>query len=44
VQALKALLRSVGLGSQVLAIEAQGGWAALLSAESHLWGVQVVAR
>eukprot|EP00075_Anas_platyrhynchos_P014944 XP_027304197.1 maestro heat-like repeat-containing protein family member 6 isoform X2 [Anas platyrhynchos] len=44
VQALKALLRSVGLESQVLAIEAQGGWAALLSAESHLWGVQVVAR
>eukprot|EP00075_Anas_platyrhynchos_P015396 XP_027304649.1 maestro heat-like repeat family member 5 isoform X3 [Anas platyrhynchos] len=44
VQALKALLRSVGLGSQVLAIEAQGVWAALLSAESHLWGVQVVAR
>ncbi|XP_040425052.1 maestro heat-like repeat-containing protein family member 7 [Cygnus olor] len=44
VQSLKALLRSVGLGSQVLAIEAQGGWAALLSAESHLWGVQVVAR
>nr|XP_038042095.1 uncharacterized protein LOC113845082 isoform X2 [Anas platyrhynchos] len=44
VQALKALLRSVGLGSPVLAIEAQGGWAALLSAESHLWGVQVVAR
>lgn len=43
-QALKALLRSVGLGSQVLAIEAQGVWAALLSAESHLWGVQVVAR
>lgn len=38
------LLCSVGLESQVLAIEAQGGWDALLSPQGHLMGVGIVAR
>ncbi|NXK50632.1 MROH7 protein, partial [Chauna torquata] len=44
VQSMKVLLRTMDLESQVLAIEAQGGWEALLSTETHFWGVQVVAR
>ncbi|XP_021237642.1 maestro heat-like repeat-containing protein family member 7, partial [Numida meleagris] len=44
VQALKLLLCSVGLQRQMEAIQEQGGWDALLSAVTHLQGVQVVAR
>lgn len=43
-QALKLLLCSVGLQRQMEAIQEQGGWDALLSAVTHLQGVQVVAR
>ncbi|XP_075370097.1 maestro heat-like repeat-containing protein family member 6 [Mycteria americana] len=34
----------MGFESQVLAIEAQSGWDALLSTQTHLMGVRVVAR
>ncbi|XP_065498931.1 maestro heat-like repeat-containing protein family member 7 [Caloenas nicobarica] len=44
VQVLRMLLCSVGLESQVLAIEAQGGWDALLSNQGHLLGMGIVAR
>ncbi|NXU29718.1 MROH7 protein, partial [Thalassarche chlororhynchos] len=44
VQSLRVLLCSMGFESQVLAIEAQGGWDALLSTQTHLMGVRVVAR
>ncbi|NXE14817.1 MROH7 protein, partial [Lophotis ruficrista] len=44
VQGTKRLLCSMGCESQVAAIEALGGWEALLSAQSHLTGVRVVAR
>ncbi|XP_021265315.1 maestro heat-like repeat-containing protein family member 7 [Numida meleagris] len=44
VRALKLLLCSVGLQRQMEAIQERGGWDALLSAVTHLQGVQVVAR
>nr|XP_021142028.1 maestro heat-like repeat-containing protein family member 7 isoform X3 [Columba livia] len=44
VQVLRMLLCSMGLESQVLAIEVQGGWDALLSPQGHLMGVGIVAR
>ncbi|NXD82399.1 MROH5 protein, partial [Halcyon senegalensis] len=44
VQSMRMLLCSTGLERQALAIEAQGGWDALLSAQTHLMGVRVVAR
>ncbi|NXJ36605.1 MROH7 protein, partial [Ciconia maguari] len=44
VQSVRVLLCSMGFESQVLAIEAQGGWDALLSTQTHLMGVRIVAR
>ncbi|NXR04710.1 MROH7 protein, partial [Sagittarius serpentarius] len=44
VQSMKVLLCSMGFESQVLAIEAQGGWETLLSTQTHLMGVRIVAR
>ncbi|NXH75244.1 MROH7 protein, partial [Hydrobates tethys] len=44
VQSIRLLLCSMGFDSQVLSIELQGGWDALLSAETHLKGVCIVAR
>lgn len=44
VQSVRVLLCKTGFARQVLAIEAQGGWDALLSAQTHLMGVRVVAR
>lgn len=44
VQSMRVLLCSMGFESQALAIEAQGGWDALLSTQTHLLGVRVVAR
>ncbi|NWH52387.1 MROH5 protein, partial [Fregata magnificens] len=44
VQSMRLLLCSMGFESQVLAIEAQGGWDALLSTQTHLMGVRIVAR
>lgn len=44
VQSLKVLLCSMGFESQVLAIEAQGGWDTLLSSQTHLMGVRIIAR
>ncbi|XP_065605768.1 maestro heat-like repeat-containing protein family member 7 [Cyrtonyx montezumae] len=44
VHSLKVLLCSVGLQRQMEAIQEGGGWDALLSAVTHLQGVQVVAR
>ncbi|NXI38761.1 MROH5 protein, partial [Galbula dea] len=44
VQSMRMLLCSMGFQSQVLAIEAQGGWDALVSTQTHLMGVRVVAR
>ncbi|NXL44764.1 MROH5 protein, partial [Podilymbus podiceps] len=44
VQSLRVLLCSMGFGSQVQAIEAQNGWDALLSTQTHLTGVCIVAR
>ncbi|NXS45435.1 MROH7 protein, partial [Balaeniceps rex] len=43
VQSIRVLLCSMGFESQVLAIEEQGGWDALLSTQTHLMGVCVVA-
>ncbi|XP_074951533.1 maestro heat-like repeat-containing protein family member 7 [Phalacrocorax aristotelis] len=44
VQSMRVLLCSMGFESQALAIEAQGGWDALLSSQTHLMGVRIVAR
>ncbi|KAF1537889.1 Maestro heat-like repeat-containing protein family member 7, partial [Eudyptula albosignata] len=44
VQSMRLLLCSMGFETQVLAIEAQGGWDALLSTQTHLMGVHIVAR
>ncbi|NXN75754.1 MROH1 protein, partial [Himantopus himantopus] len=44
VQSMRLLLCTMGFESQVLAIEAQGGWDALLSTQTHLMGVRIVAR
>ncbi|XP_064012740.1 maestro heat-like repeat-containing protein family member 7 isoform X1 [Pogoniulus pusillus] len=44
VQSMRVLLCRMGFRSQVFAIEAQGGWDALLSAPTHLAGVRTVAR
>ncbi|XP_054034590.1 maestro heat-like repeat-containing protein family member 6 [Dryobates pubescens] len=44
VQSMRVLLCSMGLESQVLAIQEQGGWDALLRAKTHLMGVRIVAR
>ena len=44
VQAMTVLLCRMGLESHMLAIEAQGGWDMLLSAQTHLMGVRIVAR
>ena len=41
---MRMLLGSMGFENQVLAIEAQGGWEALLSTQTHLMGVHIVAR
>ncbi|NWQ96345.1 MROH7 protein, partial [Burhinus bistriatus] len=43
VQSVRVLLCTMGFESQVLAIEAQGGWDALLSTQTHLMGVRIVA-
>ncbi|KAM6059104.1 maestro heat-like repeat-containing protein family member 7 isoform 2-T2 [Theristicus caerulescens] len=43
VQSMRMLLCSMGFESQVLAIEAQGGWDTLLSVQTHLMGVRIVA-
>ncbi|NXK20111.1 MROH5 protein, partial [Arenaria interpres] len=44
VKAMKELLHVMGFETQVVAIEAQGGWDALLSTQTHLMGVRTVAR
>ncbi|NXK03941.1 MROH7 protein, partial [Herpetotheres cachinnans] len=44
VQSMKALLCIVGFESHMLAIAAQGGWDMLLSTQTHLMGVCIVAR
>ncbi|NXI58129.1 MROH7 protein, partial [Chloroceryle aenea] len=44
VQSMRMLLCIMGFERQVLAIEAQGGWDALLNTQTHLMGVHVVAR
>ncbi|GAB0194588.1 maestro heat-like repeat-containing protein family member 6 [Grus japonensis] len=44
VQSMRMLLCRMGFESHVLAIEAQGGWDALLSTQTHLNGVVTVAR
>ncbi|XP_037243121.1 maestro heat-like repeat-containing protein family member 7 isoform X4 [Falco rusticolus] len=44
VRAMTVLLCRMGLESHMLAIEAQGGWDMLLSAQTHLMGVRIVAR
>ncbi|PKU35788.1 u3 small nucleolar rna-interacting protein 2 [Limosa lapponica baueri] len=44
VKAMKELLCVMGFEKQMLAIEAQGGWDALLSTQTHLMGVRTVAR
>lgn len=44
VQSMRVLLCSMGFESQVLAIEAQGGWDNLLSSQTHLMGVRIIAR
>ncbi|KGL90093.1 Maestro heat-like repeat-containing protein family member 1, partial [Charadrius vociferus] len=44
VQSMRVLLCTMGFESQVLAIEAQGGWNALHSTQTHLMGVRIVAR
>lgn len=41
---MRVLLCTMGFESQVLAIEAQGGWDALLSTQTHLMGVRIMAR
>ncbi|XP_052632027.1 maestro heat-like repeat-containing protein family member 6 [Harpia harpyja] len=44
VQSMRVLLCSMGFESQVLAIEVQGGWDTLLSSQTHLMGVRIIAR
>ncbi|NXN62330.1 MROH5 protein, partial [Rynchops niger] len=44
VNSIRVLLRVMGFEKQVLAIEAQGGWDALLRAHTHLIGVSILAR
>ncbi|NXJ64714.1 MROH5 protein, partial [Rostratula benghalensis] len=44
VNAMKVLLRVMGFERHVLDIEAQGGWDALLSTQTHLMGVRIVGR
>ncbi|NXS68455.1 MROH1 protein, partial [Pandion haliaetus] len=44
VQSMRMLLCSMGSESLVLAIEVQGGWDKLLSTQTHLMGVHIVAR
>ncbi|NXT96457.1 MROH7 protein, partial [Anhinga rufa] len=44
VQSMRVLLCSMGFESQALAVEAQGGWDALLCTQTHLMGVRIMAR
>ncbi|NXV12526.1 MROH5 protein, partial [Cepphus grylle] len=44
VNSIRVLLCVMGFERQVLAIEAQGGWDALLRAHTHLMGVSILAR
>ncbi|NXW04396.1 MROH7 protein, partial [Fregetta grallaria] len=44
VKSMRVLLCIMGFESQVLDIKAEGGWDALLSAQTHLMGVRIVAR
>ncbi|NXN21524.1 MROH7 protein, partial [Nycticryphes semicollaris] len=44
VNAMKVLLCIMGFERHVVAIEAQGGWDALLSTQTHLMGVRIVGR
>ncbi|XP_009990661.1 PREDICTED: maestro heat-like repeat-containing protein family member 7 [Tauraco erythrolophus] len=44
VYSMRLLLCSMGFEEQVLAIEVQGGWDALLRTETHLLGVCIMAR
>ncbi|NXY67026.1 MROH5 protein, partial [Glareola pratincola] len=44
VNSIRGLLCFMGFERETLAIEAQGGWDALLSAQTHLMGVSILAR
>ncbi|NXI95085.1 MROH1 protein, partial [Psophia crepitans] len=44
VQSMRVLLCKMGFERHVQAVEAQGGWDALLSTQTHLMGVRTMAR